>query len=91
MPNHTWSLDFMSYTLYGHCHRLLNVINEGTREALGIVAGTSLCSGRVVRELNWSWLISYNEERPHAALRSVPPMEFKRQILAGMSSLELCA
>ena len=169
MPNHTWSLDFMSDTLYnGHRYRLLNVIDEGTREALGIVVGTSLCSGRVVRELSrlvaehgrprrirvdngpeltsvafvswcrengvelihiqpgkpaqnayierfnrtfrtevldayvfsaleqvrelsWSWLTSYNEERPHAALGNVPPMEFKRQILAGMSSFELCA
>ena len=48
-PNHTWSFDFMSDTLYsGHRYRVLNIIDEGTREALDIVIGTSLPSGRVV-------------------------------------------
>ena len=27
-----------------------------------------------VKELSWSWLISYNEEHPHAALGNVPPI-----------------
>ena len=50
--NHTWSFDFMSDALYcGRRFRVLNVIDEGTREALEIVADTSLPAARVVREL----------------------------------------
>ena len=49
-PNHTWSFDFMSDTLYGgHRYRVLNIIDEATREALEIVTGTFLASGQVVR------------------------------------------
>ena len=52
MPNHTWSFDFMSDTLYsGHRYRILNIIDEGVREALNITVGTSLSSKRVVRVL----------------------------------------
>lgn len=169
MPNHTWSFDFMSDTLYsGHRYRILNVLDEGTREALDITIGTSLSSARVVRvldnlvaeygkprrirvdngaemtsfnfvnwcarndieiiyiqpgkpnqnayierfnrsfrnevlganlfhtlsqvrEIAWAWKISYNEERPHAALGNIPPLEFKRLITAEVSSNELCA
>jgi putative transposase len=168
-PNHTWSFDFMSDTLYsGHRYRVLNIIDEGTREALDIVIGTSLPSGRVVRtlqalvaehgkprrirvdngaemtaqlfvdwcreenieiayiqpgkpnqnayierfnrsfrtevldanifsslgqvrELAWAWLLSYNEERPHAALGNIPPAEFKRLVTVENSSIPLCA
>ena len=51
-PNHTWSFDFMSDTLFsGHRFRILNTIDEGTREALGVVIVTSLPSERVVRTL----------------------------------------
>jgi len=51
--NHTWSLDFMSDALYGgHRFRVLNVVDEGTREALDIVVGTSISSGYVVRVLD---------------------------------------
>lgn len=50
--NHTWALDFMSDTLYdGRRVRLLTVIDEGNREALDIVVGTSLPSLRVTRVL----------------------------------------
>ena len=50
--NHTWSLDFMSDGLYcGRRFRVLNVIDESTREALEIVADASLPAARVVREL----------------------------------------
>jgi len=50
--NHTWSFDFMSDALYcGRRFRVLNVIDEGTRGALEIVADTSLPAARVVREL----------------------------------------
>jgi len=52
LPNHTWSFDFMSDTLYsGHRYRVLNIIDEGTREALDISIATSLPAGRVVRAL----------------------------------------
>ena len=52
LPNHTWSFDFMSDTLYsGHRYRVLNIIDEGTREALEISIATSLPAGRVERVL----------------------------------------
>ena len=169
MPNHTWSFDFMSDTLYsGHRYRILNIIDEGVREALHITVGTSLSSKRVVRvlegivaeqgkprrirvdngpemtsstftqwceekeieiiyiqpgkptqnayierfnrtfrtevldanlfhtleqvrEITWAWMISYNEERPHAALGNIPPTEFKQLVTAEISSNKLCA
>ena len=169
LPNHTWSFDFMSDTLYsGHRYRVLNIIDEGTREALDISIATSLPAGRFVRvlaalvaehgkprrirvdngaemtstafvewcerhkiqivyiqpgkpnqnayierfnrsfrhevldanlfrtlsevrEIAWAWQISYNEERPHAALGNVPPAEFKRLLTAGNSINQLCA
>jgi putative transposase len=47
--NHTWALDFMGDTLYdGRCYRLLNVLDEGNREALAIEIDFSLPSGRVI-------------------------------------------
>jgi putative transposase len=51
-PNAVWSLDFMSDALYrGRRFRTLNVLDEGVREALDIVADTSIPSPRVVRTL----------------------------------------
>ena len=44
-----------------------------------------------VREIAWAWKISCNEERPHAALGNIPPLEFKRLITAEVSSNKLCA
>lgn len=50
MPNRVWSLDFMSDTLYsGRRFRILNILDEGVREALNIVIDTSLPAGRLVR------------------------------------------
>jgi putative transposase len=50
MPNEIWSLDFMHDTLYvGRRFRVLNVLDEGVREALGIEVDTSLSAERVVR------------------------------------------
>lgn len=50
--NHTWSFDFMSDALYhGRRFRVLNVLDEGVREALDIIVDTSLPAGRVVRVL----------------------------------------
>lgn len=50
LPNRVWSLDFMSDTLYsGRRFRVLNVLDEGVREALDIVIDTSLPGARLVR------------------------------------------
>ncbi|MFW2386664.1 MAG: integrase core domain-containing protein [Akkermansiaceae bacterium] len=29
-----------------------------------------------VRDLSWEWMISYNEERPHAALNNLTPSQY---------------
>jgi len=44
-----------------------------------------------VREIASAWQISYNEERPHAALGNVLPAEFKRFLTAENSINQLCA
>jgi putative transposase len=50
--NRTWALDFMEDSLYGgRRFRVLNVIDEGNREALAIEIGTSIPSARVIRLL----------------------------------------
>lgn len=50
--NRTWALDFMGDTLYdGRCYRMLNVLDEGDREALAIEISTSLPSRLVVQLL----------------------------------------
>ena len=51
-PNRQWAMDFMQDTLYcGRRFRTLNVVDEGTRECLGIEVDTSLPAGRVIRVL----------------------------------------
>ena len=51
-PNYSWSFDFMSDALYnGTRYRVLNIIDEGVREALDIVIDVSLPASRVVRAL----------------------------------------
>ena len=50
--NYSWSFDFMSDALYnGTRFRVLNIIDEGVREALDIVVDTSLPAARLVRTL----------------------------------------
>ena len=29
-----------------------------------------------VRDIVWTWMIDYNDERPHDALRKIPPSAF---------------
>jgi len=51
--NHCWALDFMGDTLYdGRCYRILNVLDEGNREALATEIDTSLPSLRVLALLD---------------------------------------
>jgi len=51
--NQVWALDFMHDTLYdGRKFRLLNVIDEGNREALRIECGSSIPSTRLLRVLD---------------------------------------
>ena len=52
-PNQRWSLDFASDTLIDGCRlRILVVLDDFTRECIGLVADTSLSGKRVVRELD---------------------------------------
>jgi putative transposase len=54
--NLRWSLDFVMDTLVsGRRFRILTVVDDFTRECLGLVADTSLTAPRVVRELAISW------------------------------------
>jgi putative transposase len=51
--NRTWAIDYMCDTLYdGRRYRILNVIDEGNREALAIDIGVSLPSVRLVQLLD---------------------------------------
>src|SRR5215831_18897798 len=51
-PNEPWSLDFVMDTLVsGRRFRILTLVDDFTRECLGLVAHTSLTALRVVREL----------------------------------------
>ena len=51
-PNQRWSLDFVSDALAcGRRFRLLNVIDDYSRECLACIVDTSLSGRRVVREL----------------------------------------
>ena len=52
-PNQRWSLDFVSDSLAcGRRFRLLNVIDDYSRECLACIVDTSLSGRRVVRELS---------------------------------------
>ena len=52
LPNMRWSLDFVHDQLaYGRRFRILNVVDDATRECLLAVADTSISGKRVVREL----------------------------------------
>jgi len=52
-PNQRWSLDFVSDSLScGRRFRILNVIDDFSRECLAAVVDTSLSGNRVARELD---------------------------------------
>ena len=42
-----------------------------------------------VREITHDWLITYNERRPHDALGGLPPLIFRKQKTAKISTYEL--
>ncbi len=51
-PNHRWSMDFVSDSfLYGRRFRVLNIIDDFTRELIYQVVDTSISGIRVAREL----------------------------------------
>ena len=52
-PNHRWSMDFIHDQLVdGRCFRVLNIIDDFTREAVATEVDTSLSGRRVVRVLD---------------------------------------
>lgn len=52
-PNERWSLDFVSDSFTdGRRFRMLAIVDDCTRECLGLVADTSLSGARVARELD---------------------------------------
>ena len=52
-PNERWSLDFVSDSFTGgRRFRMLAIVDDFTRECLGLVADTSLSGARVARELD---------------------------------------
>ena len=51
--NLRWSRDFVTDTLVsGRCFRILTLVDDFTRECLGLVVDTSLTGLRVARELD---------------------------------------
>jgi len=90
--NEVWSMDFMHDQLSdGRCLRLLNVIDDYNREALGTEVDFSLPSERVIRALEqiieWRgrpniircfatrWVWHYNHDRPNMALGGFTPKQ----------------
>lgn len=52
LPNQRWSLDFVhDQMVSGRRFRVLNIVDDVTRECLAAIADTSICGQRVVREL----------------------------------------
>jgi transposase InsO family protein len=57
-PNHVWSYDFVEdRTEKGNKLRILNVIDEYTRENLGILVNRSIASIQVINLLEWLFLV----------------------------------
>lgn len=57
-PNHVWSYDFLEdRTERGGKLRILVVIDEYTRECLGIRVASSISSSRVLELLEWLFLV----------------------------------
>jgi putative transposase len=56
-PNHVWTYDFMSATTeHGGKLRILNVLDEYTRECLAMLVAPSIGSRKVIDVLDWLFL-----------------------------------
>ena len=56
-PNHVWTYDFMSVsTERGGKLRILNVLDEYTRECLAMLVAPSIASRKVIEVLDWLFL-----------------------------------
>jgi putative transposase len=52
LPNERWSLDFVrDQFTNGRRFRIINIVDDATRECLAAIADTSISGKRVVREL----------------------------------------
>lgn len=84
-PDALWAMDFQfDRTIEGRQVKLLNVIDEFTREALAITVDHSITADDVVdvleaRILIEDWRTDYNSNRPHSAHGDLTPAEFAQQ------------
>ena len=87
-PNSSWSMDFTSDSLCnGRRFRTLNVIDDCTRESLGIEAGFSLPSHRVIQVLDY--LVWLNGKPKQITCDNGPEFRASRtQVSSTLSSLE---
>jgi putative transposase len=44
-----------------------------------------------VRDIAWNWMLNYNEQRPHDALKGMTPSAFRDKVSTENSSLAVCA
>ena len=73
-PNQRWSLDFVNDAFTdGRRFRILTVIDDFTRENIGLVTDTSLSSHRVAQEQATNWLWAYNNDRSNMAIGGITP------------------
>lgn len=62
-PNHVWALDFQfDQTADGRVLKLLNVVDEHTREALAVLAARSIGADATVETLEW--IVAYRGTAP---------------------------
>ena len=104
-PNQRWSLDFMSDALEdGRRFRVLNVIDDFSRECLAAVVDTSIGGARVARELDRielrgypSWGVSgflCMTDRVHASPKGSMNdylEEILDELLEAWSALQICS
>ncbi|MEZ6196802.1 MAG: IS3 family transposase [Planctomycetota bacterium] len=89
-PNVRWSMDFVhDQTAGGRSFRMLNVVDDCTREALAVEVASSLPSGRVIRVLEG---IIARRGRPGVIIHDNGPEFVSNQILrwAYERGLKLC-
>ncbi len=81
-PNARWSLDFVSDQFAnGRRFRILNIVDDVTKECLGAIPDTSI-SGRRIAEARSkiaAWVADYNDERPHSSLKYQTPAASPQQ------------